>query len=134
MTKNSVRTLSAQPSASAGPELMTAREWIAGGAAFIVEIALVVGAWTGAYRWAGGGTRGVIAGIIAVVVLIGIWSTFMSPKADHRLPLLWRVLLGSALAVVIGVLLWRTEQPTFGLILAGTGVLVTAIAQPLLNS
>lgn len=116
--------------------LETPLDWIAGTGAFAVEIALgitwgVVGHRLGS-RIAGpvGGWIGVV---IAVVALVAVWSTWMSPNADHRLGLTGRLVLGCGLILLAAAAAWLTGSTNWALVLGVGGIAVTVAAQALLD-
>lgn len=120
--------------ASGTPE--TALDWIAGTGAFAVEIALAVTWGVLGHRLGSrlaGPIGGLIGVVVAVAVLIGGWSTWMSPKSDHRLGLTGRLVLGCALVAIAAAGAWFTGSTTWALILGGAGIGITIVAQTLLD-
>lgn len=113
----------------------TALEWIAGTAAFAVEIALVVTAGVVAHRLAspGGPVAAWAGAVLGVAAVIAVWSRWMSPQADHRLDLAGRLLLGCTLVVAVALGAGLTGSTTWALLLGIGGVAVTATAQTLLR-
>ena len=75
-----------------------------------------------------GGAGGVVAGIVAPLVFIAAWWTFVAPKASRRLPDSARLALEVALFGVVAVALVAAGQPVvgvmFGVAAVGNTVLV----------
>lgn len=117
---------------AAGMVPLTASEWAFGGWAFAVEVAMVVGAGVVGYRLAVTTGRGVgwLAAIGAVVLVGFLWAMWMSPNADHRLPLVPRVIVASLLVLAVAYGLWRTGSTTYAAWFGALGVLGMVIAQP----
>ncbi|MEJ7649814.1 MAG: DUF2568 domain-containing protein [Nakamurella sp.] len=114
----------------------TPLEWIAGTGAFAVEIALGVTWGVVGYRLGSriaGPVGGWIGVVIAVVALVAVWSTWMSPNADHRLGLTGRLVLGCGLILLAAAAAWLTGSTTWALILGVGGIAVTVAAQVLLD-
>lgn len=82
---------------AAGTVPQTASDWAFGSWAFAVEVAMVVGAGVVGYRLASAMGRGVgwLAAAGAVLLVGVFWAMWMSPNADHRLPVLPRVIVAS---------------------------------------
>ncbi|MEO6957592.1 MAG: DUF2568 domain-containing protein [Antricoccus sp.] len=121
---------SAKPDQS--PSLDTTGDWIFGTAAFAVEIALAVGAAMIGYRYVvarGSAIWAAIAAVIALALLVSIWATWMAPNADHRLGLAGRLILGTALILIVAAGLIGTGANTFGWTLGAVGIVVTLAAQ-----
>ncbi len=71
---------------------------------FIVELALLAGAFAGAWRLTTGGWQWPTA-IAAVIVVAVTWALFLSPKAEYRLPEPARLAIEAALVTAVAVLL-----------------------------
>lgn len=130
LSTNSFAGPSAKPDQS--PSLNSTGDWIFGTAAFAVEIALAVGAAMIGYRYVAARTSvfwAVIAAVIALAGLVTIWATWMAPNADHRLNLTGRLILGTALIIVVAAGLIGTGAHTFGWTLGAVGLVVTLAAQ-----
>lgn len=109
----------------------TPLDWAVGTAAFLVELALAGTLAVAAYRLAGGGIGGWIAGAAALVGLFVVWGTWMSPKAGHRLPVAGRLLLGCGLVLLVAALAYWSGLQAWGWWLGIGGLVVTAVAQGL---
>lgn len=113
----------------------TPLEWTLGAWAFLVELAIVIGAGLVAFRLVREvGLAGAWAAAIAAAAAVGVlWAIWMSPNADHRLPLWPRVAVACALVLLVAVGVWRTGSPVFAGTFAALGVLGMLVAQPALN-
>lgn len=101
-----------------------------------MEIALTITAGVVGHRLgsaAGGPVVGWLGALVAVALLVGTWSRWMSPQADHRLELAGRLLLGCGLVVVVALGAAATGSTTWALALGIGGVAITAAAQTLLR-
>lgn len=121
---------------AAGTVPQTASDWAFGSWAFAVEVAMVVGAGVVGYRLASAMGRGVgwLAAAGAVLLVGVFWAMWMSPNADHRLPVLPRVIVASLLVLAVAYGLWRTGSTTYAAWFGPLGVLGMVIAQPALAS
>lgn len=107
-------------------------EWTVGTVAFLAEIALVVVAGRAAFHVTGGGAVGGLATLAAVILTVGIWARWMSPRAGRRLRLQGRLLLGSTLMTGVGTAAILTGSSAAGWALGIGGALATLIGQPML--
>lgn len=128
-------TTTTSSSARTGNAPENAIEWIAGTAAFAVEIALVVTAGVIAHRLAspGGSVAAWAGAVLGVAAVVAVWSRWMSPQADHRLDLAGRLLLGCGLVAAAALCADLTGSTTWALLLGIGGVAVTAVGQTLLR-
>lgn len=86
--------------------------WVRGGAArrvalivrFVMELALLIGAFAAAWRLTTGGWQWA-TGIAAVVVVAVVWALFLSPKAEYQLPEIVRIASETALVAAVAILL-----------------------------
>ncbi|NLE69958.1 MAG: YrdB family protein [Clostridiales bacterium] len=110
---------------------MTPFEWILGGLAFAVEIALWLGSGRIVFLLLKDKNHGlaVAAGILTVVAFIALWAVFLAPKADHRLPEVPRVLLIALFSLGIGLGLYALGMKTPGLVLAIAGTVILVLGQ-----
>ncbi|NNG18201.1 DUF2568 domain-containing protein [Naumannella sp. ID2617S] len=115
---------------------MTPLQWALGAAAFAVELALVVVSGVVRFRFARGWGIGlaIAAAVVGVLALGAIWALFMSPNADHRLPLWPRVAGACLLVLATAAALARTGSPRTAATYAIAGCLVMPIAQPALDA
>lgn len=114
----------------------TALDWIAGTGAFAVEISLVITWGIVGHRFGSriaGPVTGWIGVVVAVVALIGIWSTWMAPKADNRLDLTGRLILGCSLLALAAAGSWITGSTTWALVIFGVGAGITVGAELLVR-
>ncbi|MFK4788455.1 YrdB family protein [Microbacterium sp. ZW T5_56] len=86
--------------------------WVRGGSArrvalivrFVMELALLIGAFAAAWRLTTGGWQWA-SGIAAVVVVAVVWALFLSPKAEYPLPEAARLAIETALVSAVAILL-----------------------------
>jgi len=71
---------------------------------FIVELALLIAAFAGAWRLTTGGWQWA-TGIAAAVVVAVVWALFLSPKAEYQLPVAARIAIETALVCAVAALL-----------------------------
>lgn len=107
----------------------TALETVVALLALVAELALVVVAFVAGHA-VRGGALGWVLGVVLAVVIVGVWSTFMSPNAARRLPVPGRVGVAVALFALVGGL-WALDRPVAGLTFAVVGAAVMAVAQPM---
>ncbi|MGW2091104.1 DUF2568 domain-containing protein [Promicromonospora sukumoe] len=88
---------------------------------FLLELALATAAGYAAWNLADGGWR-IAAVVLAPVVVIALWATFLSPKAPVVIPLWAKLVLEAALFGGVGYLCWRAGAPVAGAALAAVWV------------
>lgn len=102
--------------------------------AFVIEFAFLVGVFLLASGAVGGGAvgsaegvaagRGVgatVAGVLAVVVVAGLWALLVAPKARRRLPKIPRALAAGTAVAIVGAGLLGLGHQRFGPVLIGAG-------------
>ncbi|KGN38254.1 hypothetical protein N803_10900 [Knoellia subterranea KCTC 19937] len=96
--------------------------------AFLIEFAFMVGVFMFASAIVGGGAGGAVVGVLAVILVAGLWGLFIAPKARRRIPKVPRALASGGAVSVIGAGLLGLGHNRFGLVLIGSG-LVLVLAQ-----
>jgi hypothetical protein len=94
--------------------------------AFVVELALFVGAGVLAHELVGGGVAGGAAGVAAVAVLVVVWGLFIAPKSRLRLATVPRAVLSVALCLTTGWGLVATGHVRWGWVVALAGTIIVA--------
>ena len=89
---------------------------------FALELALLAGAATAAWRLLPGGA-GWLAAIAAVIVIAVLWGLFLSPKAIVDIRRAGRMILETVLFGAVAAALWATGLGGFGVTLAGVWIL-----------
>jgi hypothetical protein len=123
-------TATGQPDPDVGPAQAGAAATVRGVALlvrFLLELALYVGVAYSAY-WAshGGWARGIAAGVAVVAVGV-VWSAWLSPRAPHKPPRRFRVLIEAVLFGGCGAALWALGHPWAGAALAGAWAVDRAV-------
>lgn len=84
---------------------------------FCWELALWAGAGVAAYRlWPE--PVGWLVAIVAVIVVIGLWSLLLAPKAPARLPEPARLTIETLLVAAVAAALWRSGLWLYALLVA----------------
>lgn len=110
----------------------TALGWAAATGAFLVELALIGTLAVAGHRLTGG-LLGWIVGAVLVVLLVAVWSIWMSPRAPQRLPLPGRLLLGCGLVILGAVLAHLSGLTAWAWWFGSAGVLLTVAGQTLMD-
>ncbi len=84
---------------------------------FLLELGLAAAAGYAAWNLADGGGR-IAAVVLAPIVVIALWATFLSPKAPVVIPPWAKLVLEAILFGVVGYLCWRAGAPVAGAALA----------------
>lgn len=74
-----------------------------------------------------------IAGIAAAAIVIVLWSLFFAPKAAHRLSLIPRIAVISAMALAAGLSLLKLGDKVSGWVLLTAVLLIQVFGQYMLN-
>lgn len=102
---------------------------------FLAELMLWFGVGKLAYLLVGDKSRLVawLVAIFSVGLVLLFWSFFMSPKADHRLDLLPRILVIVALTILTGLGLLKLGDTVLGWIMLVPVLLVLIVGQYYVN-
>jgi len=95
--------------------------------AFIIEFAFMVGVFMLASSVVGSGFGGLVAGVLAVILVASLWGMFIAPRARRRIPRVPRALAAGGAVAAVGAGLVGLGQIRFGVALIGGGVVLTLI-------
>lgn len=95
---------------------------------FVIEVAALIACAYWAYRLPVSGLLKIIGAVVTPIIFIAIWSLFLSPQADFRLPMVWLVVGKLVIFGIVAAMLHVSGQKAASVVFGSLVLVNTALA------